>query len=205
VVVVALPDRARLEVLGPLGTAVLILAIQGDRLAMHAPGRGEYGSGRASPETLGRLTGMPVPPRPLLRLLAGLPPLPVRSGDPRVLVTGEERAIRVESVEGAFWQRLWTGPVGSALARGELGEAGGPLLRFQFRDRRRLQGGEFPFSVEVEGAGAGTRVTIQYESVRVNGPIEAELFELPLPTDPGTRILDLGRGSFPGEPHPWTS
>jgi len=197
VIVVALPDRARLEVLSPVGTAVLLLAIRGDGLTLHAPARREYGVGRATPDTLGRLIRMPVPPGPLLRLLAGLPPLPVRPGDPRVQVARDERVVRVESVDGAFWQRLWTGPDGAWPTRGELGEAGTLLLRFQFDDRRLLDATAFPFLVAVEGVGAGTRVTIRYETVRLNGPVEAELFHLPRPADPGTRILDLGRGPLP--------
>jgi hypothetical protein len=230
VIVVALPDRARLEVLSPVGTAVLLLAIRGDGLTLHAPVRREYGVGRATPDTLERLVRMPVPPGPLLRLLAGLPPLPVRPGDLRVQVVRDERVVRVESVDGPFWQRLWTGPDGAWLTRGELGEAGTLLLRFQFGDRRLLDGTPFPFLVAVEGVGARTRVTIRYETVRLNGPVEAELFDLPRPADPGTRILDLGRGplpapiraslpqvppqgsgsarnfgSGPGAPHRWTS
>ena len=197
VIVVALPDRARLEVLSPVGTAVLLLAIRGDGLTLHAPARREYGVGRATPDTLGRLIRMPVPPGPLLRLLAGLPPLPVRPGDPRVQVVRDERVVRVESVDGPFWQRLWTGPDGAWVTRGELGEADTLLLRFQFDDRRLLDAAPFPFLVAVEGVGAGTRLTIRYETVRLNGPVEAELFDLPRPADPGTRILDLGRGCVP--------
>ena len=205
VVVLALPDRARLEVLSPVGTAVLLLVIRGEDLALHAPLRREYGVGRATRETLGRLTRIPVPAGPWLRLLVGLPPLPVQPADPRVQVIQEERAIRVESVDGPFWQRLWTGPDGASLAGGELGEAGGLLLRFQFGDRRLHDGTPFPYLVAVEGAEAGTRVTIRYETVRLNGPVEAELFELAPPADPGTQILDLSRGPVAGESHRWTS
>lgn len=197
VIVVALPDRARLEVLSPVGTAVLLLAIRGDGLTLHAPARREYGVGRATPDTLGRLIRMPVPPGPLLRLLAGLPPLPVRPGDPRVQVVRDERVVRVESVDGPFWQRLWTDPDGAWLTRGELGEADTLLLRFKFDERRLLDATPFPFLVAVEGVGARTRLTIRYETVRLNGPVEAELFDLPRPADPGTRFLDLGRGPVP--------
>lgn len=205
VVVLALPDRARLEVLNPVGTAVLLLVIRGQDLVLHSPVRREYGVGRATRETLGRLIRIPVPPGTLLRLLAGLPPLPVRPGDPRAQVVPEERAIRVESVDGPFWQRLWTGPDGTSLTGGELWEASGLLLRFQFSNRKYLDGTAFPSQVTLESAGEGTRVTIRYETVRLNGPVEADLFELPRPADPGTRILDLSRGPEAGEPNRWTS
>jgi hypothetical protein len=205
VVVLALPDRARLEVLNPVGTAVLLLVIRGEHLALQLPARREYGAGRATRETLGRLIRIPLPAGLLLRLLAGLPPLPVRPGDPRVQVVHEERAIRVESVDGPFWQRLWTGPDGASLADGELWEAGGLLLRFQFSEWKRLDGIAFPSVVALESAAEETRVMIRYETVRLNGPVEAGLFELPRPADPGTRILDLGREPAAGAPYRWTS
>jgi hypothetical protein len=194
VIVVALPDRARLEALSPLGTAVLLLAIRGDGLTMYAPTRHEYGIGRATRETLGRLARVPVPPGPLLRLLVGLPPLPIRPGDPRVQLAVEAAAIRLESVDGPFWQRVWSGPDGMAPERGELGEAGGLLLTFEFGEWRRLNGVLFPFMVRLDGANAGTRLAIQYETVRLNEPVEAGLFELPRPADAATRIIDLGAG-----------
>jgi len=197
VIVVALPDRARLETLSPLGTAVLLLTIRGDDLTLYAPARHEYGMGRATRETLGRLVRVPVPPGPLLRLLVGLPPLPIRPGDPRVQLAVEAAAIRVESVDGPYWQRVWSSPDGMVPVRGELGEAGTLLLRFEFGERRRLSGAAFPFAVQLDEMTAGTRLTIQYETVRLNEPVEAGLFELPRPADGTARIIDLGAGSLP--------
>ncbi|OGB99256.1 MAG: hypothetical protein A3G35_14725 [candidate division NC10 bacterium RIFCSPLOWO2_12_FULL_66_18] len=197
VIVVALPDRARLEALSPMGTAVLILAIRGDLLTAHAPTQHEYAVGRATRETLGRLARLSIPPGPLLRLLVGLPPLPIRPGDPRVRVTVEAASIRVESVDGAFWQRMWMGPDGAWVERGELGEAAGLLLRFQFGERRRLDGATVPFGLQLEEVTAGTTLVIRYETVRLNEPVESWLFELPRPADGRTRILDLGGGPPP--------
>lgn len=196
-IVVALPDRVRLETLSPMGTAVLLIAIRGNELTMYAPARHEYGAGPATRETLGRLARVPVPPGPLLRLLAGLPPLPIRPGDPRVKLAVETTAIRVESVDGPFWQRVWSGPNGMAPARGELGEASGPLLTYTFGERRQLNGALFPFAVRVEEGATGTRLAIQYQTVRLNEPVEAGLFQLPRPTDGMTRIIDLGAGPPP--------
>jgi hypothetical protein len=197
VIVVALPDRMRLEALSPLGTAVLLVTIRGEDLTVYAPARHEYGMGRATPETLGRLARIPVPPGPLMRLLVGLPPLPIRPGDPRLQVAVEAAAIRVESVDGPYWQRVWSGPDGMAAVRGELGEAGTLLLRFEFGERRRLDGAAFPFAVQLDEMTAGTRLAIQYETVRLNEPVEAGLFELPRPADGTTRIIDLGAESLP--------
>ncbi len=197
VIVVALPDRARLEALSPVGTAVLLIAIRGDDLTVHAPDRHEYGVGRATRETLARLARVPIPPGPLLRLLAGLPPLSIRPTDPRVRVALEADGFRVDSVDGPLWQRVWTGPGGTAVDHGELGEGAGPLVRFQFGGRRPHDGIAFPLAIRIEGGPGGTSVAVRYETVRLNEPVDAGLFSLPRPTDGRTRIMDLGGGAAP--------
>ncbi len=196
-IVVALPDRVRLETLSPMGTAVLLVAIRGNDLTMYAPTRHEYGIGPATRETLGRLARVPVPPGPLLRLLAGLPALPIWPGDPRVKLVVEATAIRVESVDGPFWQRVWSSPDGMAPERGELGEAGGLILTYKFGERRKLNGALFPFAVHLDEGATGTHLAIQYQTVLLNEPVEAGLFELPRPTDGTTRIIDLGAAPSP--------
>lgn len=194
-IVLALPDRARLEALSPLGTAVLLVTFRGDDLTVYAPAEHAYGTGRATREVLGRLVRIALPPEMLLRLLAGLPPLPIRPGDPRVQLALEGAAIRVESVDGPFWQRVWSDPDGAEPARGELGEAGDLLLRYEFADRRRLSGAALPFAIHLEEVMSRTRLNIRYETARLNDPVEAGLFELPRPTGEGIRTLDLSAGS----------
>ena len=156
VVVVALPDRARVEALTPLGTTALVATLRAGELRVHSPLRHEYWTGRATRETLGRLLKVPVPPDLLLRLLAGLPPLPLRAQDPRLMVTPDGAAIRVESVEGEHWQRLWTVADDPEVARGELGRASDVLFTFAFADRRPTDGRSFPFDIRVEDSNCDT-------------------------------------------------
>lgn len=196
-IVVALPDRARLETLSPVGTTALVLTIQGEDLRVHSPLRHEYGAGRATRETLGRLCKVSVPPGVLLRLLAGLPPLPLRPGDPRSQVTMEGSAIRVDSVDGPYRQRLWAGADGFEVDRGELGDLSGPILRFQFGHRQPTEGLAFPFEIHIDEASVGARLILRYQTVQLNLPVEAGLFELPPPQDGQTRFLDLGDGRSP--------
>jgi hypothetical protein len=197
VVVVALPDRARFETLTPLGTTALVATLRAGQLRVHAPLRHEYGVGPATRETLGQLLTVPVPPELLLRLLAGLPPLPLRAGDPRLTVVGDGEAVRVESVDGEYWQRLWTGVDEPGLARGEAGRASELLFAFTFADRQSTNGRNFPFELRVEGPAARSQLRLRYERVQLNLPVDADLFELPPPSDPATRIIELGdaRGS----------
>ena len=191
VVVVALPDRARVEALTPLGTTALVATVRGDSLRAHSPVRHEYWTGRATRETLGRLLNIPVPPDLLLRVLAGLPPLPVREADPRFTLVPDGAAVRVESVDGELWQRMWTEPDDPAVERGEVGRASEALFSFAFTDRRRTDGRDFPFDIRVEESATRTRLRVQYERVQLNRPADPELFDVPLPADPQTRIIDL--------------
>ncbi len=201
VIVVALPDRARLETLTPLGTAGVILTIRGDELRFHSLLSQEYGVGRATPALLGRLARVPVPPGPLLRLVAGLAPLPLDPGDPRLRITAEAGATRVDSVEGSLWQRLWVGK-DADLLRGELGDAAGPLLQFRFTDRQVVDGQAFPQVISLEAKEAQGGVTLHFQTVRLNQPLPADLFLLPPPQDGKTKILRLDADRSPegGQP-----
>jgi hypothetical protein len=192
VVVLALPDRARVETLSPIGTTLLVATLRGETLQVHSIMRHEYAVGQANQETLGRLINVPVPPALLVRLLAGLSPLPIRAEDPRLQIVVEGSAVRVESVDGEWWQRLWTGPDGTGIERGEAGRVSQTTLRFGFTDRRPSAGGEFPFAVWIEDATQGGRLELAYERLQLNEPVEEALFDLPPPQGGQTRIIDLG-------------
>lgn len=193
VVVVDLPDRARLEAQSAVGTTAVVLTLRGEELRYHSYLRHEYAAVPASRESLERLAGIAVPPGPLLRLLLGLSPLPLRRDDPRVTMQADGEAFRLESVDGRLWQRLWTDRQGF-LERGELGEGNDILVAFSLADRRPVDGILFPFRLIVEEPGGVRRLSLTYESLRLNEPIPGDLFELPRPTDGRTRILELRGG-----------
>ncbi len=190
VVVVELPDRARFEAQTTLGSTALVLTLDGNRLRYHSFLAHEYVAAPATLATLDRLAGIPVPPGPLLRLLLGLTPLPLDRSDPRLAAEPEGAGFRLESVEGSLWQRLWTGP-GGVLARGELGQAGHLLLRFEFADYRPVEGLPFPFVLHVEDGEGVRKLAVRYDAVTLNEPIPADLFDLPRPTDDRTKIREL--------------
>jgi hypothetical protein len=197
VVVVALPDRARVEALTPLGTTALVVTLRATELRVHSLLQREYGVGRATRETLGRLVKVPVPPEPLLRLLAGLPPLPLRAQDPRLTLVADGAAVRVDSVDGEYWQRAWIEADGAGVARGEVGRASEVLFTFVFADRQPTDGRDFPFEIRVEEPATQSRLYVRYERVQLNLPADPDLFELPWPTDPATRIVNLGGATPP--------
>jgi len=151
----------------------------------------EYAAGPATTETVQRLTGIPAPPAVLLRLLAGLPPLPVRMQDPRTRLDDEEGGRLLASVDGPLWQRIHL-PAGAEPVRGELGDAGGLLLTFEWEALRAVEGALVPHTVRVAGAESGVRLTLRYEWVRLGEGPDPSLFDLPQPSDPGIAVRELG-------------
>jgi hypothetical protein len=195
VVVVALPSRARLETLTPLGTTALVATLRDEELRVHSLLRHEYGVARATRETLGRLLRVDVPPELFLRLLAGLPPLRLNGGDRRLTVVGDGPSVRVESVDGEYRQRFWIEAEGGGAARGEVERGGDVLFRFTLADRQSAGARRFPFDLAIEDPSTGSALRLRYERVDVNVPVDADLFVLPAPSGPDTRIIDLEGGS----------
>lgn len=198
-VLVALPDRGRLESLTPLGTTAAVLVLAGEEIRLHSVLEREFRSGRASREAMERLTGVAVPPGPWLRLLAGLPPLPVREADPRTESRSGGGVRTIASVDGSFWQRLQLPEqAGGGPAGGVLGDASGPLLEFGWEEWRPVAGWSFPHSVRARATGSGAEVALRYEWVRLGEPLEAELFRLSPPAEAGLRSLRLEEGGSSG-------
>ena len=137
----------------------------------------------------------------LVRLLAGLPPLPVGAEHAGPQIAVEGAAVRVESKQGTWWQRLWTGQDGLGIERGEAGRDSETILRFGFSDRRQTGDVEFPFALWVEDASGRGRFQLEYERVQLNRPVEDSLFDLPPPQDERTKIYNLG-GALPLWPGP---
>jgi len=190
VVLVTLPDKARLETQSAVGTAAVVVVLQGDELRVQNFLRHEYLLGRATQENLARLAGVAVPPGAMLRLLLGLPPLPVRTGDPRLHQVPVEDGVRIETVDERMWQRLRLDGTGR-LVEGELGEGETALVRVHFEDYRPLDVGEFPFTIDVEQADGAARLRLRYETVTLNVELAPTLFALPPPQDDQTRVLPL--------------
>jgi hypothetical protein len=182
--------------LTPLGTTAAVLVLAGEEVRLHSVLEREFRAGRASRETIERLTGVALPPGPWLRLLAGLPPLPIREADPRTGVRSGDGVRVMESVDGPFWQRLQLPEAADGgPARGMLGDASGLLIEFEWEDWRPAAGWSFPHSVRVRGVGNGAQVALSYEWVRLEEVLEADLFQLSPPAEPGLRSLRLGEGA----------
>lgn len=177
--VLALPDKLRLETLQFGGATAVIVAVNGERLAIYSLASREFASGRPSARALEGLAGVAVEPRHLLRLLAGLPPLPFQAADPRSRIAPEGAGFLAESVEGAFAQHLRL-DAGGSVAGGELRTAAGPILAFWFEDPRQVGAGAFPYRVRLEQPG-GARVEVAYRNVELNPSVDDGVFTLQVP------------------------
>jgi outer membrane lipoprotein-sorting protein len=186
--VLALPDKLRLETLQFGGASALILAADGDHLAIYSLATKEFAHGRASAGAVAALAGVAVEPRHLVRLLAGLPPLPFQSADPRSRVEPEGAEFVAESAAGPFWQRLRL-DAGGGVVGGELRTAAGPVFTFRFEDARWVGGRAFPHRLRLEQPGAGW-VDVAYRSVELNPPVDDAIFSLAIPAG-DVRVVDL--------------
>ena len=186
--VLALPDKLRLETLKFGGATAVIVAADGDRLAIYSLATKEFAHGRASAGALAALAGVAVEPRHLLRLLAGLPPLPFQGADPRSRVEADGTEWVAESAAGPFWQRLRL-DAGGGVSGGELRTAAGLVFTFQFEDLRPIGGRSFPYRLHVEQPGVG-RVEVAYRTVELNPPVDVAVFSLPVPAG-DIHVVDL--------------
>jgi hypothetical protein len=78
-IVVRRPNSLRVEARSPLGVALLIAA-QGDQLAIFEPGKNRFSRGHATAETLYKYVRIPMAPADAIALLMGLAPRAVVPG-----------------------------------------------------------------------------------------------------------------------------
>jgi len=157
---------------------------------------GEFIKARATPENLYTLVGMKLIPSHLIRVLAGLPPLPPKAGTlaflPRAarLSSPEMGGHRLQTVDGLFLQQLWLGKRLS-IERGELYRDGELILKFQFGGVKEVNGAHFPHLISFEQPKMDLQVEVQYLALELNSPIPLAAFSLQAPEGEKARILEL--------------
>jgi outer membrane lipoprotein-sorting protein len=187
--VLSLPDKLRMETLQFGGFTALVVASNGEELQVYSPTTREFARGRASARALAGLTGgVAVEPAHLVRLLAGLAPLPFPAADPRSRLEPDGEGFVAESVAGPYTQRLALDGAGTLL-RAELRDATGPLFQAYLQEHRQIGGRPFPYRVRLERPGVGA-IEVVYQSVELNGLVDPAIFTLALP-EGDVRVVDL--------------
>jgi hypothetical protein len=191
VAVVERPASIRLETIGWGGLTTLVVASDGHRLAAHAPLENTFLEGRATPENIGAVAGIQVAPSHLVRLLLGLPPLPVELNRSQIYRREEEHAYLLRTRHAPFTQRVWLSADDLSLLRGELYDWRSLRLRFRYSPE-----GYGLFSLLLEEPQSRVVIEASYRSYELNPDLPVEVFRLP--QAPGkARVVNLDAGVAP--------
>jgi hypothetical protein len=191
VAVVERPAHIRLETIGWAGLTTLVLASDGDRLQAHAPFDNTFVAGRATPENVAAVAGLRVEPSHLVRLLLGLPPLPIEIDKSAIFRPDSEHAYLLRERASPYTQRLWVSADDLTLLRGELYDWRSLRLRFRYSPE-----GYGLFSLLLEEPSGRVMVEVSYRSYELNPELPGDLFTLPQPSG-RARVVDLDTGQAP--------
>lgn len=190
-VAVERPDLIRLESIEWGGLTSLVIWSDGRRLIAHVLLQNIFGEGSATPDNVAAVTGLHVAPSHLVRLLLGLPPLPIQNEKTVLYGPDDDHAYLLREQESSFTQRLWLSDDDLSLLRGELYDRNSLRLRFRYAPTNhglRSLLLEEPFKRMV--------VEISYRSYNLNLDLPRELFRIPQP-DPGAQVVSLDTGLVP--------
>lgn len=191
VAVVERPDLVRLETIGWGGLTTLVVASDGRRLAAHAPLENTFLEGSPTPDNVAAVAGIRMAPAHLVRLLLGLPPLPIRIEKAAIYRLDDDHGYLLREREAPFTQRLWLSGDDLTLLRGELYDWKSLLLRFRYSPE-----GYGLYSLLLEEPLRRVVVEVSYRSYDLNPELPGELFQLPHPAG-RARVVDLDTGSAP--------
>ena len=191
VLLVARPERLRVEVLAPLGP-VFVLVTNGSSLAAFVPSEATIYRGRASRVNLQRYAQVELDLADAVDLLLGSPP---RRPTGREVVSAEPEsgAIKLwrEIPDGPHSgaQVVWFNGALQAIATEDRDPDGHVRLRARFSGFLTQQL-DMPEHIEIELPAAGRRMELRLQDVEVNPMLVASVFTLPTP--PGATEVDLG-------------
>lgn len=190
-VAVERPDLIRLESIEWGGLTSLVIWSDGRRLIAHVLLQNIFGEGSATPDNVAAVTGLHVAPSHLVRLLLGLPPLPIQNEKTVLYGPDDDHAYLLREQESSFTQRLWLSDDDLSLLRGELYDRNSLRLRFRYAPTNHgLR------SLLLEEPVKRMVVEIAYRSYNLNLDLPRELFRIPQP-DPGAQVVSLDTGLVP--------
>lgn len=191
VVVVAPPERFRLETLSPIGT-LAVVTCDGRELAMWIRRDRRVYRGAATAASVAAYAGVPVSPADVTSMLLGLPPERTPTASATAARDDVRGLIRVHSAIDAGHQDVWFAPdtllpVASETSLG--GEAA--ILRLDFADYRTIAGIAMPLTIDLHLDPDGRHVGVRYEAPTLGARVDDGLFVFP--SRPGIEDLPLER------------
>jgi hypothetical protein len=182
------PNSLRVEARSPLGVALLVAA-QGDQLAIFEPGKNRFTRGHANAETLYKYVRIPMAPADAVALLMGLAPrdFPPDSVPDSVSNEGTMTvATYGNSISGIRQLGFADGQL--AMVR-ETTPDSRVSYEVRYRDYHDIGGVMFPYVVDADFPVAQSRVTLRYTRPIVNGDVPSSTFVLT--PAPGTTLMNL--------------
>jgi hypothetical protein len=183
------PSSLRVDVLSPLGVA-LIVAAEDAQIAVFNPSANTLLRGPANADTLARFTRIPLAPTEAVQLLLGLvpddailaaAPLSSRTED-NMIVLSYAGARKVSYELGFSHSQL-------ALVRVR-DETGQVRYEIRYSDYRDIGGTKFPFALEARFPASVTTVKLRYLDPLIDRQIADSMFVLS--PGPNTRLIEFG-------------
>jgi outer membrane lipoprotein-sorting protein len=186
-IVVARPDRLRVEVLSLFGS-VFVLAADDGLLTAYARQENTVYRGRASPENLWRYVRLTLPVNDLVDVVLGTPPLR-QTKEAEVSFDPQAGSIRLSQQLADGAQVVWFSPAALPLRAEE-----------QSPDRRTLWRATFDKYEDRNGVPVATRIAVELpewqrsldialEDIDLNPQLDPAAFAVQTP--PGSKVVDL--------------
>ncbi len=187
-IVVRRPNNLRVEARSPLGVA-LLLAAQGDELAIFEPGENRFMRGEATAETLYRYVRIPMAPQDAVGLLMGLAPRDFAAGSvPASESNSGAMTIATYAGFGSGSRQLGFADGKLAMVR-ETAPDGRVSYEVRYSDYHDIGGVMFAYVVDADFPTAQSHVTFRYVRPIVNGDIPNSTFVLT--PAPGATLMNL--------------
>jgi outer membrane lipoprotein-sorting protein len=185
------PASMRVEVMSPLGVALVVAADAG-QVAVFDPSKNTLLQGTANAATLDRFARIPMTPDAAVRLMLALPPdTAMLAFAPNSMTeTGDAKVLTYHQPGGVVDELGFTGEGKLEMVRETLA-SGRVAYEVHYSDYRTVDGGYLiPAQVDASFPRTGASVKFHYENPSVNKDVPDSTFVLvPLP---GTRKLNLG-------------
>lgn len=187
------PASLRAETLSPFGSPLLLLAAEGETLAVSLPTQNLYYTGAATPENLGLFVHIPLHLSDLVGVLLYQPP---------IIGAWREEAF---GLQGGGWLVIRYGTLHrQELVFNQLRQ----LVEVRFFEKNDLfikieyakfsgQGDSFPHQFSLDLPDKGTTINLEFSDLETNGELRAGIFQLSPP--PGAEVVYLPDVFLPEE------
>jgi outer membrane lipoprotein-sorting protein len=183
------PTFLRVESLGPLGTPILYMVTDGERIKLYNSGENRYYQGAYQARAFSFALPLELSPEEIVAfLLGGIP----SKGDERPSLRADLKeglwVLDLRSLSSGESQTLWVHPRSYHILRAECHQS---QLSYQlaFTHFRQWGGIHFPQRMTLTVVDPRARILVDFQEVELNPHWESEDFHLPVPK--GAMVLPL--------------